>query len=71
MSKYGTGGSRLAVSLDRETRKQIETLSSVFRINVSNVISMAVARWFHNEPLVKTYKGAEEDSSDGNDHSGL
>lgn len=62
MSKSGAGAARVAVSLDEESRKQLEVLSRVFRINISSVVSMAVARWFHAEPLVKSTDTDEKDA---------
>lgn len=70
MAKNGSGVSRVAVTLDEESRKQLEVLSGVFRISVSSVVSMAVARWFHAEPLVSR-EAKEESKHDGNDHSGV
>lgn len=67
MAKHGASSSRITVYLDEESHRQIEILSQTFRINSSNVISMAIARWFHSESLVREKQGKDN----GTDHSGL
>lgn len=68
MSKRGTGASRVVAHLDDESRAQIEILSQVFRLGPSAVISMAVARWFHTEPLVRDISKVK---NDGDNNTGL
>lgn len=56
----GSNGRRerkqVSVSLDAESNQHLDALSETFRLGPSAVVAMALARWFHSEPLVKGYK---------------
>lgn len=49
--KSGVLRHRVSIYLKDATVKQIEALEQVFNLEKSGVISAAIARWFHDEPL--------------------
>jgi len=43
----------MSVYIDGETLNQIDQLGSALKSSHSSVIRQAVARWYHDEPLLK------------------
>ncbi len=44
---------QMSVYIDGETLNQIDQLGSALKSSHSSVIRQAVARWYHDEPLLK------------------
>jgi hypothetical protein len=53
---------QVSVSLDAESNQHLDALSETFRLGPSAVVAMALARWFHSEPLVKEYRNGDRDA---------
>jgi hypothetical protein len=57
-------GVRMSLCLPHESYAQLEELASRLHISRTAVIAQAVARWHHDEPLVKA-NGERKPATDG------